>query len=135
MTHRFALPTDAEIEKLITQVYESLPYPDQSRLSLIESSLLAKAKNNKSQNKLNKIPWWIVFVLAGSFATAAWWVGEIFSDAPVLNNNNQSAGINKRIFEKRVESNKEESVLTEKSESDKYNEHEDSPIIYQRESF
>jgi hypothetical protein len=26
---------------------------------------------------LNKIPWWIVLLLAGSFATAAWWAGEL----------------------------------------------------------
>lgn len=38
MSHR--LPTDAEIEKLITQVYEGMPSPEQSRLSSIESQLL-----------------------------------------------------------------------------------------------
>ena len=47
MSHR--LPTDAEIEKLITQVYEGMPSPEQSRLSSIESQLLKNIKINKEK--------------------------------------------------------------------------------------
>lgn len=55
MAHRFTLPTELELEKLITQVFEKMPDVDQSRLSVIESRLLQKAQRKKEKN-LNKIP-------------------------------------------------------------------------------
>jgi hypothetical protein len=135
MTHKFPIPTDAEIENLITQVYESMSIPDQSRLSLIESKLLRKARRNKPQNNLNKIPWWIVLLLAGGFASATWWAGELL-------NSRQNTGIkdelpdvsDKMIMNKSIINNSEISAEEDIQNNEVY-EGNDSPVIYQRESF
>jgi len=80
MMHRFTMPTDAELETQIARVFESMPSADQAKLSMIESRLLQKARRDKSQKTLDKIPWWIVILLAGGFATAAWWAGDMYFD-------------------------------------------------------
>ncbi|MBL1141731.1 MAG: hypothetical protein HND53_06830 [Proteobacteria bacterium] len=131
MTHRFSLPTDAELEKLITQVYESMPSPDQSRLSLIESKLLQKARKNKDQNNLNKIPWWIVLLLAGGLATAAWWASEAVFDKDDAIMEDEKHIFNEKLIDNQTKSNETESSI-ENNESYK---DRDSPVIYQRESF
>lgn len=128
MRHRFPLPTDAEIEKLITQVYEGMPNPDQSRLSLIESKLLQKARKNKSQKNLNKIPWWIVLLLAGGLATAAWLAGERW-----FGNEEVPTTIKKALDESRIDM-EENKVLQNNKIKQQGNEADNkSPIIFQRE--
>lgn len=114
------------MENLITQVYESMPVPEQSRLSSIESKLLLKTKNNK----LNKIPWWIVLVLAGGFASATWWAGEQWFDS----DNKSKAELSLQSkFEIENDIN-----LMKNNEQDTEGGHyqqRDTPVIYQRESF
>jgi|LWDU01.1.fsa_nt_gi hypothetical protein len=134
MAHRFSLPTEAEMENLIVQVYESLPNPDKSRLSLIESKLLHKARKNKDQKNLNKMPWWIVLILAGGFASAAWWAGEQLpgrQDEETILNELQSGD---KIINKYQDMNEQAKKLKQNDEQRVY-ENKDSPIIYQREVY
>jgi len=132
--HNFALPTELALEKLITQVYEAADPIDQNKLSTIESQILQKAKRNNAKN-LNKIPWWIVLVLAGGFATAAWWVGDVLIEAQdtEITNKQSPSSDNIRATENRENNIRSESA-DEDAEDQTYDDH-DSPIIYQRESY
>ncbi len=134
MTHRFTLPTELELEELIIQVFENMTSADQSRLSVIESRLLHKAQRKKEIN-LNKTPWWIVLLLVGGFATAAWWADKLFfeeqnveitKDLPVSDGN---------IEARESSMNSTESYKYESENNNESYEDSESPIIYQRESF
>ncbi len=129
MSHR--LPTDAEIEKLITQVYEGMPSPEQSRLSSIESQLLKNIKINKEKN-LNKIPWWIVLVLTGGFATAAWWAGEVWF---INEDEKQQQEQLNLMNESRTGMNTEQQNKQELQKENESYQRGDTPVIYQREYF
>ncbi len=135
MTHKFPPVSESEVEHLIVQVYESMPDADQSRLSTIESRLLLHAKRTRTQKSLNKIPWWIVLLLAGGFASAAWWIGDMIVSKQ-----------QPEIIEKQLQGNGkmnesgpgvvDDDQKTEAGESNNtgYRDN-DSPIIYQRESY
>lgn len=136
MTHNFSLLTDAEMENLITQVYESLPNPDQSRLSLIENKLLYKAKRNKSQKNLNKIPWWFVLLLAGGFVSATWWVGELLTSKQNIEIIDKQSSTNDKVIKEKTSANYVESSIENNSqENEPSYEDRESPVIYQRELF
>ncbi len=132
MTHNFQLPTEAEMENLITQAYESMPIPDQSRLSLLEGKLLYKARKNKPQKNLNKIPWWIVLVLAGSFASAAWWAGEVWF---VNENEKQQQEQLNLMNESKTGMNTEKQNKQEQHKENHSYQSRDTRVIYQREGF
>lgn len=134
MTHNYPLPTDSEMESLIVHVYESMPVPEQSRLSLIESKLLRGAKKSRSEKRLNKIPWWIVLVLAGGFASATWWAGEQW----LGNIDASDKALEKTVIKtKRDETNKEKAVMPDNKIKEQANDNVNnkSPVIFQRESF
>ena len=76
MAHNFAVPDETQLERLISKVYAAMPGPEQTQLNRIEEWLACAITLNKSRTHVNKIPWWIVLLLAGGFATAAWWAGE-----------------------------------------------------------
>lgn len=130
MMHKFALPSEAELENLIKQVFETAPNSDQSRLLMIESRLLLKAKGDK-ERKLNKIPWWIVLLLAGSFATAAWWGGELLIDRQNNETSEKQQLSSDKISENKNTGNRVESG----TENNDVYKHRDSSVIYQRENF
>ncbi len=132
MTHNYPLPTEAELENMITQAYESMSIPEKSRLSLIESKLLKEADKNKPQKNLNKIPWWIVLVLAGSFASAAWWAGEVWF---VNENEKQQQEQLNLMNESKTGMNTEKQNKQEQHKENHSYQRRDTPVIYQREDF
>ena len=141
MSHKFSMPDDNDLEYLIKQVFESMPDVDQSRLSMIENRLLQKARRDKPQKTLNKIPWWIVLLLAGGFATAAWWAGDLFFDKQESEITDKQTVYSDKISERESSMNaaKSSTEENEQDEQDEQNnetyEDRESPIIYQRESF
>ena len=135
MTHKFSSPTDSEIEELITQVFEGMLKPEQSRLSLIETNLLRETRKNKSQKNMNKIPWWLVLVLIGSFASAAWWTGNLFIDKQNMEISEKQTISSDKINERHSGINSIETKTESNEQKNRVYEDKDSPVIYQRESF
>jgi len=134
MFHKFASVTEAELENLITQVFEKMPSADQSSLSVIESKLLLKAKRNK-EKKLNKIPWWIVLVLVGGFASAAWWAGELLIHRQNAEITDELLVPNNMTNERELNMNGTKTTTENKEQDNGIYEDNNSPIIYQRDSF
>ncbi len=132
--NNFPLPDDSHLEKLIEQVFELNYRPEQEKLDRLEELLLLKIKRRKPVKKLNKTPWWIVLLLTGGLATAAWWAGDILIDIQ-----------NKKVSEERVFSDNvigndmDKNVIDpgheNNNDNDESYENRESPVIYQRESF
>ena len=137
MAHRFPLPDDADLEKMIGQAFDIQYRPESERINRIEEHLLHKIKRRKPENNLNKIPWWIVLILTGGFATAAWWAGD------KLFNVDREIKMNKEMNSRSIDSimkpeskNIDEKIKIEgKIQKNDVIQENDSPIIYQREQF
>jgi hypothetical protein len=130
--HNFHVPEDARLENLLEQVFEQQYQPDQAQLTRIHDRLLHTIKRQKPEKKPNKIPWWIVLLLVGGFASASWWAGKnVFNERidksdPVEPEQRYKSG----GLEYKGQMNKQE-----RQESDEITHDRDMNIIYQRESF
>ncbi len=131
MTHRFPLPDDVRLEKLIEQVFLEQYSAEQEKLNRIEANLLRKIKQQKPVKKLNKMPWWIVLLLAGSFATAAWWAGENW----FANEDDKQQQEELDFQHDSSQVLNSEQMNKEQQDVNENYQHTDTPVIYQREEF
>lgn len=72
------MPSEQRLEQLLCEAWEFMPGPDMARLAEIESRLLHGTR--RPARRRAALPWWAILLLAGGTATAAWWVGEIFTE-------------------------------------------------------
>ena len=133
MTHRFPLPDDVRLEKLIEEVFMEQHSAEQEKLNRVEANLLRKIKRNNPVKKLNKMPWWFVLLLAGSFATAAWWTAEQLHEKNGANNLIIESKSIAPIEQEKIIMNGQGENKTEQ-EHHEINERDNSPVIYQREN-
>lgn len=137
MRHNFPVPDEAQLERLLMSVYRRMPDPEFRRLNRIEERLLHRLKTGSPEQKSNKIPWWVVLLMAAGIAGAAWWAGEKWFGKPET----QPARVEKYLSEgvrmKEHASEPSGADLKPDKETQENNSFEDkkSPVIYQREDF
>ena len=136
MAHRFPVPDETQLERLVVSVYENLPVAEIARMNRIEERLSRKLATGKPklQRDVNKIPWWIVILLTGGIAAATWWAGNRYNDVIKVNDNDvtnvkdKALPLPQAVGPGRHDS-REQAHDSQHAESDR----QGSPIIYQRE--
>ena len=130
MRHNFPVPEDGELENLITGVLARLPAADPDRLAGLESRILHAASGRETARRSNKLPWWLVLLLAAGVATAAWWSGETgFMKKTEFKGSagRQAAGEANAV-------QNETRDFPERHDVDLVPQQADSPVIYRREN-
>ena len=133
MAHNFPVPDEVRLERLMVSVYERMPRAEITRLNRIEERLARKLLAVRPRRKVNTIPWWIVLLLAGGLATAAWWAGErwLGTSTPLSNETpliDPGMGIAPGHDSVKADTNAEPGEQTTTRDGK-------SPVIYQRENF
>lgn len=134
MTHNFPVPDEARLEHLINRMFVKLPVPEIIRLNRIEERLSRQLAINRPKYPVNKIPWWIVLLLTGGIATAAWWAGDLYDsirvhDKQTMNMNDDDTQHADTPASPELEQDQQVRDDVQPEASDRL----ESPIIYQRE--
>lgn len=128
MPARFPVPDEARLERLIAEALEQSPGPDLARIDRIGAQLARRRPLRDGPIGVNKIPWWIVLLLAGGMATAAWWAGERLFSPPSRVDGNSPHEMKRPAEEVPPQPHREGG----QDEGEDGNEEKD-PLIYQRE--
>jgi len=113
-----------------------MPGPQMARLEQIEQRLKPAMSKRTTDRTVNKMPWWAVLLLTGGFAAAAWWAGERIMDR---NNGTEEDSIFNVIEHQSPDVNEMNTENTDSADSQHQQSmpapENESPVIYQRESF
>lgn len=129
---KFPVPDEERLQHLIFDAHEYMPGPDMAHLTRIEQRLSRHLKTGKSASGLNKTPWWVVLLLAGGLATAAWWAAERGTEkghSPPVEKDKVSDDIKASGRDTDTSSG-----AAEQSGEQGPHEEDDSPVIYRREA-
>jgi cytoskeletal protein RodZ len=133
---KYPLPSDDRLEQLIRESFEHMPGPQMARLEQIEQRLKPAMSKRTTDRTVNKMPWWAVLLLTGGFAAAAWWAGERIMDR---NNGTEEDSIFNVIEHQSPDVNEMNTENTDSADSQHQQSmpapENESPVIYQRESF
>ncbi len=136
MNTNFPVPDSKRLQRLIAEAYERAPDPDAVRVKRI-GERLARKQPVQHIRIVNKWPWWIILLLAGGVATAAWWAGERWFGEHGPVSKSDELKISDKIMSKKNELPVEEqNTKAEQKAKDKTTfDERKSPVIYQREDF
>ena len=131
MAHDFSVPDEVRLGQLIVSVYKRMPEPEFARLNRIEERLARTLPRGTTRKKVNKTHWWIVLLLTGGLATAAWWVSDVYNDNL---QDNQTMNIKDDVSQPadttaRPDLQEQQVRDVQPDASDR----KDTPVIYQRE--
>jgi len=70
--NKYPVPGDDRLEILIKEAYDYMPGSEMARIYQLEERFGHYLRAEKPRSAMNKIPWWIVLLLTGGIATAAW---------------------------------------------------------------